>query len=207
MSISASPRTGIECLRKPISFILAFSWLAFALVLMPQGFGQGWYLAIELLGFLLLIVAALGRLWSYAFIGGRKNQELCMDGPYSLCRNPLYFFSLIGISGAGLALQSVMLFAVAVAGFLIYYHFVIRAEERRLLTLFGDAFTAYCREVPRFWPRIHKLAMPEIVSLPTKLFTRTLSEVFWFLAAIVIIEVIENGKIAQWWPTVSTPLW
>jgi hypothetical protein len=49
--------------------------------------------------------------------------------------------------------------------------------------------------------------MPEIVSLPTKLFTRTLSEVFWFLAAIVIIEVIENGKLAQWWPTVSTPLW
>lgn len=200
-------RAGIECLRKPFSFLIVFSWLIVALMLRPRGFGSGWHTVMELTGFLLLIVAALGRVWAYAFIGGRKNQELCQDGPYSLCRNPLYFFSFLGVAGAGLALQNFTLFSVGVGGFLIYYHFVIRAEERRLQELFGESFTAYCRGVPRFWPRLHHLVLPESVTLPSKLFGRTLSEVFWFLAAIVLIEVIELGKTDQWWPTISTGLW
>ncbi len=207
MPTPASTRAGIECLRKPLSFIIALSWLAVAFVLMPQGFGSGWHTVMELTGFLLLIVAALGRVWAYAFIGGRKNQELCQDGPYSLCRNPLYFFSFLGVSGAGLALQNFSLFVVGTGGFLIYYHFVIQAEERRLLELFGKAFSDYCLVVPRFWPRLRRLVMPENVTLSSKLFSRTLTEVFWFLAAIVFIEVIELGKIGQWWPTISTGTW
>lgn len=207
MPTPASTRTGIECLRKPLSFIIALSWLAVAFVLIPHGFGTGWHLVMELTGFLLLIMAALGRLWAYAFIGGRKNQELCQDGPYSLCRNPLYFFSFLGVAGAGLALQNLVLFVVGVVGFLTYYHFVIRAEERRLAEIFGAAFTDYCQNVPRFWPRLHHLVMPESVTLPSKLFTRTLSEVFWFLAVIVIIEVIAIGKVGAWWPTIQTGLW
>lgn len=196
-----------EILRKPVSFLIAIAWLSAAFILIPKGFGEGWHVVMKLSGFLLLFIAALGRIWAYAFIGGRKNSELCQDGPFSLCRNPLYFFSFLGVCGMGLALQSFMLFAVGVIVFLTYYYFVIRAEERRLRELFGESFATYCREVPRFWPRLNKVVMPDSVTLPSKLFTRNLTEVFWFLAVIVFIELIEMGKFDQWWPTISTQIW
>lgn len=190
--------------RKPVSFLFGAVWLSVALLTVPCGFDTGWHEALEMLGFLLLIVAALGRVWSFAYIGGRKNRELCREGPYSLTRNPLYFFSFLGVAGAGLALQSLELFAASAGFFLCYYALVIRAEETRLERLFGARFSRYCAEVPRFWPR---LAAPELsgeIILPSKLFTRTLLEVFWFLAAIVLIEIVEVAKTNHWWATVAT---
>ena len=206
-SPSTTKRFRSEILRKPVSFLIASAWLASAFILIPKGFSESWHIVMKLSGFLFLFLAALGRIWSYGFIGGRKNTELCQDGPFSLCRNPLYFFSFLGVCGVGLALQSFMLFTVGVIVFLTYYHFVIRAEERRLHELFGEPYATYCREVPRFWPRLQKVIMPDSVTLPSKLFTRNLTEVFWFLAVIVIIELIEMGKLDQWWPTISTGIW
>jgi protein-S-isoprenylcysteine O-methyltransferase Ste14 len=41
------------------------------------------------------------RLWSTLYIGGRKRVVLVSDGPYSLCRNPLYVGTfLIALSNA-----------------------------------------------------------------------------------------------------------
>ena len=42
------------------------------------------------------------RLWSTLHIGGHKRQRVVMDGPYSICRNPLYLFSLLATLGVGL---------------------------------------------------------------------------------------------------------
>ena len=98
-----------------------------------------------------------------------------------------------------MALQSLILTAVIAGIFLAYYAWVIRMEERRLAALFGPAFAGYCAAVPRFWPR---LAAPEAggeITLSPRLFTRTLLEVFWFLSAIVLIEVIETAKAGHWW--------
>ena len=46
--------------------------------------------------------ACAGRLWCSVYIAGKKNRELVKVGPYSVCRNPLYFFSLVGAIGAAL---------------------------------------------------------------------------------------------------------
>jgi len=45
-------------------------------------------------GTLLAGVAVTGRAWSLMYISGKKNASLVTVGPYSLCRNPLYFFSI-----------------------------------------------------------------------------------------------------------------
>lgn len=189
--------------RKPVSLLFGLVWLAAALFTLPAGFGAGWHEGSEWFGFSLLIAAALGRIWAYAHIGGRKNQQLCTSGPYSLTRNPLYFFSFLGVLGASLALQSLALAGVTTLFFLAYYALVIRAEERRLRGLFGAAFEAYARAVPRFWPRLAPPDHGETLAVPPRLFARTLLEVFWFLAAIVVIELIEKGKLHQLWPLVS----
>jgi protein-S-isoprenylcysteine O-methyltransferase Ste14 len=196
----------VENLRKPVSRIFGLGWLAAAVLVMPDGFGHGWYFAFEKVGFLMLIVAALGRLWAYAYIGGRKNLELCREGPYAMTRNPLYVFSFIGVLGASLALQMPLLCLVSGLFFLGYYALVIRAEEKRLGAIFGPDFTRYCAEVPRFWPRISSTqTVSTDLTLPSHLFLRTLREIFWFLAAIVLIDIIEAAKLGGWWHVIPTP--
>ena len=63
-------------------------------------------------GFLALIAAALGRLWCSIYICGFKTRRVISDGPYSVVRNPLYVFSLIGAVGLGLVTHSLVVLAV-----------------------------------------------------------------------------------------------
>lgn len=53
--------------------------------------------------FLKIVACVLIGFWSILYIGGRKNQMIMQDGPYSMCRHPLYLFSTIGVFGFGLA--------------------------------------------------------------------------------------------------------
>lgn len=56
---------------------------------------------IETVGLALMLVGIGGRLWSVLYIGGRKTVEIVSTGPYSVTRNPLYFFLSIAAAGAG----------------------------------------------------------------------------------------------------------
>jgi protein-S-isoprenylcysteine O-methyltransferase Ste14 len=178
--------------RKPFSIFVAALWLAAAILCSPRGFATGWHEIVEYIGFLLLIIAAQGRIWAMVYIVGRKNRELCQSGPYSLTRNPLYFFSFLGVLGLGLALQQVLLGLVAAVCFLAYYEAVIRGEENILKSIHQQDFATYCERVPRFWPR---LAWPEggddTLLLHVGPFMRGLREVFWFLAVIIFAEILE----------------
>lgn len=46
-----------------------------------------------LLGTILVGIGSLGRMWCSLYIAGYKREQLIADGPYSMCRNPLYFAS------------------------------------------------------------------------------------------------------------------
>jgi protein-S-isoprenylcysteine O-methyltransferase Ste14 len=46
----------------------------------------------------LAAMIASHRLWCSLYISGYKNSQLITSGPYSLCRNPLYFFSFVGFA-------------------------------------------------------------------------------------------------------------
>lgn len=180
-----------ERLRKPASRVFVALWLTAAVLTVPKGLSTGWHEVGEMVGFLMLIVAALGRVWSLAYIGGRKDRELCQGGPYSITRNPLYFFSFLGVVGFGLALQHVLLGFIAATSFLVYYAGVIRHEERRLRVLHGARFDAYQAQVPRFWPKLEMPVQEKILQLNVTVFTRGLREVFWFLFAIIFAETVE----------------
>ena len=58
----------------------------------------------NIIGIFLLFVGILGRLYATLYIGGMKNSgsdgnSFISDGIYSVCRNPLYFFSFVGLLG------------------------------------------------------------------------------------------------------------
>lgn len=135
-----------------------------------------------LIGLTLATLAMAGRMWCSLFIAGRKNAELVTQGPYALSRNPLYFFSLIGSIGVGLASG---MFTVALAlglAFALYYPAVIRREEAYLHLQHGDQFTFYLRTVPCFWPRWRDGpdAFPESVACHGRIFVRHLASAIWF---------------------------
>lgn len=72
------------------------------------------------IGIFLVIVGVIGRLWATMFIGGMKNEGVDGNsfvdyGAYSLCRNPLYLFSFVGLLGL-LALKAQIAIIVAEIG-------------------------------------------------------------------------------------------
>lgn len=53
-----------------------------------------------LVGCLCVGAAMAGRIWCAQYIAGYKNDVLVREGPYSVCRNPLYFFSFLGCTAS-----------------------------------------------------------------------------------------------------------
>ena len=144
-----------------------------------------------LTGCILVGIASLGRLWCSLYIGGYKNATLVTTGPYSISRNPLYFFSMIGGAGVGLATETLLMPVVIVILFLVYYPGVIRSEERRLLSLHGERFEAYRRNTPAFFPKLSLLKEPETYTVNPRIFKRNIFRALWFIWLIGIIEIIE----------------
>ena len=104
------------------------------------------------LGAFALLTCIAGRCWAALHIGGQKNQKLITSGPYARTRNPLYFFSTVGLAGIGLAVGSITLgLAFFCFGYLAF-SYVIRREERALERFFVAEYHEYMRLVPRFFP-------------------------------------------------------
>jgi protein-S-isoprenylcysteine O-methyltransferase Ste14 len=144
-----------------------------------------------MLGLLLVGIATVGRLWCSVYISGYKDAQLITTGPYSLCRNPLYFFSLLGFAGVGFATETVTLGIVLTLLVLVAYPSVIAREEAVLRAKFGAEFERYCAKTPRLLPRISGFAEPETYTVNPRLFRRTMGDVVWFIWLIGIIELVE----------------
>ena len=69
-------------------------------------------------------------------------------------------------------------------------------EEKRLLSLFGPDYMLYMARVPRFFPRLDLPESEDTVVVHSRAFVRSLTEVMWFLVAIVGIEVLEELRQA-----------
>lgn len=182
-----------------------FLWLAVPLLLTPILFSQSAWSpqtlprhVIEFVGSALIILCVAGRCWASLYIGGRKNRELIANGPYRYTRNPLYFFSSLGLAGIGLAFGSL---TIAVVYFLFGYlvfAYVSAREAISLDGLFGEAYWKYCRQVPAFFPRFRPGAGTHQMSAtfnPVAL-KRTAIDSSCFLLAIPASDFIQALQFA-----------
>src|SRR5580698_431067 len=139
-------------IRVPLGFLTAALYV-FEVARRPAHLTAiAWSLALVLPG-LALRAAASGTV--------KKNRELAVTGPYAYTRNPLYLGSMLMAAGFAVALLSWPMALLLAAGFAIIYIPVIAAEEQFLRDTF-PTFDAYCRDVPRFIPRLTAANLKEI---------------------------------------------
>jgi len=147
-----------------------------------------------LVGIIFVGIASLGSMWCSLYIAGYKDNKLITKGPYSICRNPLYLFSLIGSIGVGLATETFILPIVFSVLFASYYGFVIKSEEERLRKIFGKEFEEYAKNVPVFLPRFSGFSEPENYNVKPVVYRKHIFSALWFIWIIGILEVIEGMK-------------
>jgi protein-S-isoprenylcysteine O-methyltransferase Ste14 len=82
------------------------------------------------------------------------TQHLVVTGFYRYVRNPMYVGVLAIIVGQALILENGAVFAYAALIALGFAAFVMGYEEPALRRQFGDEYRAFCRNVPRWWPRL-----------------------------------------------------
>ena len=150
-----------QTLRKVVLALLVLLSFIFLFVTESRWGDDSWtHEAIEWTGIGLIVLCILGRTWSTLYIGGRKNDVLVTEGPYSISRNPLYFFSIVGAAGMGAQLGSVT--TALAAGFIAWVVFLwtVWREEVAILAAFPAAYPLYLARVPRFLPNFGLWSAP-----------------------------------------------
>jgi len=149
-------------------------------------------LSLEYGGLLFIVIGAFGRVWTYAYICGRKTDELVVIGPYSITRNPLYLFSLILALGFGLASENILIFPLILLLFGLVYPATIIAEEKELAVRHGESFLRYQQTVPRLLPRSLTLVQPDRYTIHLDQFGRVFVDSIAFVGLFIVIKIIEE---------------
>ena len=122
-------------------------------------------LVAAFLGFAIALagqVIRAGTIGLVYIVRGGKNRrvhadDLVSDGVFGHSRNPMYVGNLLILSGMAVTSNcwTTVLVAIPLTAFI--YRAIVAAEENYLRGRFGAAFDDYCRNVPRFVPRLRGL--------------------------------------------------
>ncbi|TIP40394.1 MAG: isoprenylcysteine carboxylmethyltransferase family protein [Mesorhizobium sp.] len=185
-----------------VAAVLAVILLLFSRPALAEG--SDGHEVVETIGFTMVLACFLGRLWSILFVGGRKNDELIVSGPFSMTRNPLYFFSTVGAVGIGLMFGSVLAAAMlGLASFLVF-RFTARKEAAYLAGKFGAAYAAYAERTPSFWPNPLLYRDEAQWLFSTGALRNTFRDGLYFLALFPVIEAVEYARLSGHLPTLFT---
>jgi protein-S-isoprenylcysteine O-methyltransferase Ste14 len=106
-----------------------------------------------------LRILAIGL--SYIVRGGRMRriyaENLVTDGLFSHCRNPLYVGNILIVMGFVFVSGNLTGIIVGSLAFMAIYRLIVHSEESFLSAKFGEAYTDFCNDVPRWIPRFNGL--------------------------------------------------
>ena len=147
------------------------------------------------------LLSLLPIIYGWFHLKKSVNGGLVTDGPYAYSRNPQYIGFVLFV--VGMTLYWPTLITIPMGGALVFaYYWLARSEEKHLAKTFGEGYTEYSREVPRFiGPKIYK-----IFRLPTKLnLTEAIVEaallipfILWF-AEILAVLVVGIPFVTNYW--------
>jgi protein-S-isoprenylcysteine O-methyltransferase Ste14 len=183
-----------EKLRIPVSRVFAI--LMVALILISR---SAWEYELPLLGSVLFFIGvlfaaigSLGRMWCSLYIAVWKTKVLIKNGPYSMTRNPLYFFTFIGSIGVCLATMTISIPVILILAFCAYYPLVMKEEDKKLQSIHAERFSEYKIRVPMFFPDISLFSEPNEYTVKPIVFRKHMFSAIWFIWAIGIIHLINK---------------
>ena len=193
---------------------LAFSktlLVVFIIVLVISDHGvvksQGVSIAMDLIGFIMVLIGGIGRLWSSLYIEGNKNRKLISDGPYSMMRNPLYIFSMLLLIGYILLIKSIIIGVLFLSIFMLLYMSTIYNEEKILLSRHDSAYMEYFRKTPRFIPKLslYKASNSQTsIDINVKKIESVMIEVAGFILFFGLIKLLDILHKAEYIKTYLT---
>ncbi|WP_431298018.1 methyltransferase family protein [Tabrizicola sp. BL-A-41-H6] len=160
---------------------------------------------MDVVGIGLVVAAVLGRFWSILYIGGHKNVTVMQDGPYSICRHPLYLFSTIGVLGFGLMLGSVVMTLLLGGLTLAVLSITARKEEAFLRGKFGLTYDAYAVRVPMIVPRLSGFKTEATLTISVPHLRHNLMDALVFLTFIPLARLLEHVQAVKVLP--GFPIW
>jgi len=197
----------VQSIRKAVLLAFAVAGIGFVMV-GDTSWPSGTFVheGIEFFGLVLIVFCICGRMVCTLYIGGRKIDHLVTEGPYSIVRNPLYTFSIIGAVGAGAQLGSfVLALATGLVAYVVFLLVVLK-EEQVLSANFGKTYEDYLARVPRFVPNFSLWKDAEKVEANPRLVRMTALDASIFLLSIPLAEGFEYLHNAGVLPTlISLP--
>ena len=157
---------------------------------------------MQLTGLTLIACAALGRIWTSAFIAGFKDTSLVQIGPYSALRHPLYALSLLAMLGVGLATRSIAITLTLLAAFVAIYLRSARQEDAFLAQAHGRTHAEYGQRLRAFWPDFRAYHVPESIEVRPRVFWKAFLDAGSLLGVYTLIRVadlMQMGGITPTW--------
>lgn len=120
-------------------------------------------------GGILIALGSAGLLDSFARFAWRglgtpapvlPTRHLVVTGLYRYVRNPMYVSAVSVILGQALLFGNAMLLRYGGLVWLLFHIFVLAYEEPVLRAKFGPEYDVFCREVPRWIPRLRPWKTP-----------------------------------------------
>ena len=157
-------------------------------------------LALDLLGWVVLGCGIFVRLWATLYLGGRKSITLVHEGPYAVCRHPLYWASFLIIVSLAFFIKSIVLALVILLIALVYVVSIIPSEEKHAIDCFGASYRDYCQATPRLIPRLRNLKRPGFVEVKVAAVLREFARDFGCIMLAAGTELLGYCRVQPWWP-------
>ncbi len=146
-------------------------------------------LALYTAGSLLLLSAVVVRFWCYVYNSGTRTKTVITQGPYSLCRNPIYLCSIGVAASIGLLAESVVLAVVFAACAMLFYAHIIKGEEAKLSAIHGATYTDYLDSTSKYLPRFQRLSPGVIKEVPGKTLMRKIPKLIVLALVFPLMEL------------------
>jgi protein-S-isoprenylcysteine O-methyltransferase Ste14 len=185
-----------------VGFLLPLVALAaFSPPLAPQGSWAS--LAIRSLACMLFLAGGACRFWAMLYIGGRKGLVVVSGGPYSLMRNPLYggtFLMTLSLVVFLENLTSIVGYGLIAA---FYLCSTIPSEERRLAFKLGATYRDYCRQVPRWWPKLSGFRSGRRIPVDIHCLALEARRALVWMWIPIAAGLLAQLRLQSWWPQIT----
>jgi protein-S-isoprenylcysteine O-methyltransferase Ste14 len=153
-------------------------------------------------GWVCFFAGATFRWWATLYVGGRKDQELAVDGPYSVCRNPLYLGTFLLTLSIAFFVHSLMFAIGLFIATPLYLWVTVPWEEARLKERFGERYEVYRARVPKFIPSFLRLQSPATIPVSVSGLAGEFRISARWIWIPLLAEAFAHLRMESWWPDV-----